>query len=63
MSKEDTDFIIKSWKELCDSLMGINESLRELATAQHQTILRLQGIQTTPPLNKSGTLTGEKEKT
>lgn len=48
MSKDDTEFLLASWKELCENLMSVNDSLRDLTKAQQETILKLQGVQTVP---------------
>lgn len=52
MSKTDTDFIIEAYKQMVDSLNDVNKSLSELVVAQQQTILRLQGLQTPPPVSR-----------
>lgn len=48
MKAKDYEFLLDHWKQLVENLQEVNESLRELTIAQHQTILKLQGVQTPP---------------
>ena len=54
MKQQDYEFLIENWKQLVESLQEVNESLRNLTIAQHETILRLQGIQTVTPIEPVG---------
>lgn len=49
MKNSDYEYLLKSWKELVDNLIEVNDSLRSLCESQHITIQRLQGTQTIPP--------------
>lgn len=49
-SKDDNEFLLEHWKLLVEQLMDVNKSLRDLVAAQQATILRLQGIQTSPSI-------------
>lgn len=41
MSQDDYDFLLKTWKELCQTQNEMIESLNELVEAQSRTIYKL----------------------